>query len=136
MELKEMLTFLKIYAAVLATFLIIDAVWISMFVRKYYRQELGDLMRDSPNFVAAGIFYLFYAAGVVLLAINPAVSSGHLRVALVNGAVLGALAYGTYTITNFSIIRSWSLGLVGSDILWGAFLTALVAGVGYWVAIR
>jgi uncharacterized membrane protein len=127
-----MSAFLKPYLAVLISFLVVDAIWIGAVVRKYYRQELGDLMRESPNFVAAGAFYLFYAAGVVLLCVTPALKSGQPGVALVNGAVLGGLAYGTYTVTNYAIIKGWSLGLVGSDIVWGAFLTSLVAVVGYW----
>ena len=131
-----MISLLKPYLTVLIAFLAIDAVWIGAVVSQYYRHELGDLMRGSPNFAAAGIFYLFYAAGIVMLAVTPAVNAGQLRIALINGAVLGALAYGTYTVTNYAILHRWSLGLVGSDILWGAFLTAITASLGYWAAAR
>jgi len=128
--------FIKAYLATLAAFLAIDAVWIALFVSSYYEQEVGEMMRATPNALAAGIFYLFYAAGIVLLAVTPALKLGSLRSALINGAVFGGLAYGTYTITNYAVIEGWTLALVASDIAWGAFLTAVTAGIGYLVAAR
>ena len=52
---------------------------------------------------------------------------------LVAKLTLGALAYGTYTVTNYSLFEQWTPGLVVSDTAWGAFLTALCAAAGYAV---
>ncbi|NNF41292.1 MAG: DUF2177 family protein, partial [Woeseiaceae bacterium] len=51
-----------------------------------------------------------------------------------NGGVLGAISYGTFTLTNFSVLQGWTTGLVVSDIAWGTFLTAVSAGCGYLFA--
>ncbi len=128
--------FMKAYLATLFSFLLVDAAWIGLVVRPYYQRAIGDLLRDSFNAPAAGLFYLLYIAGVVFLAVMPALSAGTVRTALVNGAIIGALAYGTYTVTNFAILKGWTMGLVISDLLWGAFLTSLAAACGYWVAGR
>jgi uncharacterized membrane protein len=53
---------------------------------------------------------------------------------LTNGAVVGALAYGTYTLTNYAILTNWTPGLVYTDIVWGALLTAVVAAAGHLAA--
>lgn len=127
----EYMSLLKAYLGTTISFLIVDAIWISFFVQSYYQQAVGHLLLDSPNFVAAGLFYLAYAAGVVVLAVQPALASRSLKTAVVNGAVLGAIAYGTFTLTNFSVLKGWTTGLVFSDIAWGTFLTALSAGCGY-----
>lgn len=124
----------KAYIGTIVAFLIVDAVWIGLVVRDYYQDTVGQLLRDTPNYLAAGLFYLAYAAGIIILAVSPALKKRDVRIALGNGAVLGAIAYGTYTLTNFSVLKGWTIGLVVSDIVWGAFLTALSAGCGYLFA--
>ena len=128
--------FLKAFVGTAVPFLAIDAVWIAFFVSGYYRQTVGDLMLESPNFLAAGLFYVGYVAGVVMLAVRPAMATNKLKIALVNGAVVGAVAYGTFTFTNFAVLRGWTTGLVVSDIVWGTFLTGLSAGCGFLFARR
>ena len=128
------MSFLKAYAGTMVAFLAIDAAWISLFVSGYYRETLGQLLLDTPNFLPAALFYLLYAAGVVVLAVQPALAAQKLKTALINGAVLGAVAYGTFTLTNFSVLKGWTTGLVISDIVWGTFLTALSAVCGYLFA--
>ena len=52
-------------------------------------------MRENINYLAAGLFYLAYVAGIVFFAIAPALAEGSWRKAAFHGAVLGLLAYGT-----------------------------------------
>lgn len=126
--------FFRAYLGTTVTFLVVDAIWISLFVRDYYQDTVGHLLLDEPNFLAAGLFYVAYTAGVVVLAVKPALALRKITVALCNGAVLGAVAYGTFTLTNYSVLTGWTGGLVFSDIVWGTFLTALCAGCGFLTA--
>lgn len=128
------MTLVKAFIATTVTFLVIDAVWIALFVRSYYETQVGALLRETPNFVAALIFYLAYAFAVVVFAVRPALDTQRIVDALWLGALLGAIAYGTFTITNYAVLKDWTMGLVISDIAWGAFLTAVVAGSGYLAA--
>ena len=131
-RLREM--FVRAFFGFLVAFLVVDALWIALVLMPYYEETLGDLMQDSPNMAIAAVFYLAYAAGVVFLAIRPAWASGSVRTAILNGAVVGALCYGTYTITNNILFARWTPGLVISDIGWGIFVTALCAACGYLVS--
>ena len=125
---------LKAYAATIVSFLIVDAVWIALFVRPYYESQVGALLRDRPNFVAALVFYVAYAGAVCVLAVRPALATGRARDALIHGAILGAVAYGTYTVTNYAVLKGWTIGLVVSDLAWGAFLTGVAAACGFLAA--
>lgn len=127
---------IKAYIASIVTFLVIDAIWIALVVRSYYESQIGSLLRETPDFIAALVFYLAYAFAVVVLAVKPALSSKRLVDALMLGALLGAIAYGTFTITNYAVLKDWTIGLVVSDIAWGTFLTAVVAASGYLAARR
>lgn len=128
------MTMVKAYIATIVSFLVIDAIWIVFFVRSYYETQVGALLRESPNFIAALVFYLAYAFAVVFFAVRPALNSRRVADALLAGALLGAIAYGTFTITNYAVLKDWTMGLVISDIAWGTFLTAVVAASGYFAA--
>ncbi len=128
--------YFKAAAATAIAFLAIDLVWISFFLGAVYEAQLGDMMRDSPNGAAAAVFYVGYIAAIVFFAVRPALSGNGAKTALVNGAALGAVAYGTFTLTNYAIFAQWTLLLAVSDIAWGAFLTGSSAVVGYLVAQR
>jgi uncharacterized membrane protein len=48
--------------------------------------------------------------------------------------MIGAIAYGTFTVTNFTLFEGWTGILVWTDIAWGVFITALAASCGYYAA--
>ena len=126
----------KAYVAILVGFLAIDAVWIGLVARQLYADDLGDLMRSQPGAAAAGAFYLLYAAGIVFFAVQPALKAASAGTALFNGAFLGLLCYGTFTVTNYAVLTVWTPMLLVTDILWGMFITAVCAAIGYAVARR
>ena len=130
------MSFLKAFVGTAVPFLVIDALWIGFFVSGHYQETVGHLMLESPNFIAAGLFYVGYVAGTVVLAVLPAVATNTYKTALVNGGILGAIAYGTFALTNMSVMQGWTTGLVVTDIIWGTFLTGLSAGCGFLVARR
>jgi uncharacterized membrane protein len=87
--------FVKDYAITLIVFLGLDFLWLAFVARGFYTSQLGGLMRENINYLAAGLFYLAYVAGIVFFAIAPALAEGSWRKAAFHGAVLRLLAYGT-----------------------------------------
>ena len=122
------------YAATAATFLGLDYLWLSTTAGAFYRPRLGALLLDSPRIGIAALFYIFYSAAVVILAVTPANAQENGLLAFGLGAVLGAAAYGTYDITNLSTLRGWSVEVTIVDILWGTLLSGLAATAGYFAA--
>lgn len=123
-----------IYAVSLAVFLAVDAVWLRTVMYPLFQAHVGPLLRDPIRLEAALVFYLFYIAGVLYLATLPALRNGSLREAVINGGVIGFLAYGTYEATNMSTLKGWSWNMVVVDTGWGVFLTALTAAAGFYAA--
>jgi uncharacterized membrane protein len=128
------MNFVKAFAGVLIAFFVIDIIWISRVVRPMYDQQIGGLLRATPQVGAAAVFYLMYAAGIVYFAVLPALQSGVTRVALLNGAIFGGLAYGTYAFTNYAVLKGWTFKLVVADVAWGIVLTAVTAACGLFAA--
>lgn len=127
------MTYVVAYIATAVIFLGLDAIWLSRIALGMYRRELGSLLLEKPNLLIAGAFYLLYVAGIVILAIAPALGDGGWIRALLMGAVLGLVAYGTYDITNLSTLKGWSTLLALIDIAWGTALSAVSAAIGLWV---
>ncbi|MQY46604.1 DUF2177 family protein [Rhizobiales bacterium RZME27] len=124
-----------VYAGTLLSFLLIDAVWLGLIAKNFYRDQLGDLMLPSPNFAVAAIFYLFFAAAIVVLAVRPGLEVGSLWTTIGYGALLGLAAYGTYDMTNLSTLKGWPVTLSIVDMVWGTVLTAAASACGY-AAVR
>ncbi len=128
-----MLKYLGIYLSFLITLIAIDLVWLLGIAKNLYRNEMGDLMASDPKLIAGLAFYLLYALGVCIFVIIPALSKQSLLYALQYGALFGFFCYMTYDLTNLAVIRDFPTRLAFVDIAWGSFVTALSAGLAYWV---
>lgn len=125
--------FFKAWAGAAIFLLAVDAVWLGLVAKNFYRQQLGDLMLETVKLPVAALFYILYSAAVVLLASAAAARSGTLQDAIFLGAVLGFAAYGTYDITNLATLKNWPVVMSIVDMVWGTVLTAAVAAVGFWL---
>ena len=125
---------LWVYLISLVAFLAIDVIWLFTMSGRFYKPQLGGLMRDQANLLVALAFYLFYVVGVLVLAVGPALDAGSALKAAALGALLGFVAYGTYDFTNLATLNGWPPLVTVVDIVWGTSLTAVMATIGYYVA--
>lgn len=122
---------LKAFIAIAVVFTTVDIAWISLFLGDVYAAQLSSIMRESPLAAPALLFYVGYIIAIIFFAVRPALATQRVATALLNGGALGAVTYGTFTLTNHAILSAWSWHLVISDIAWGAFLTAVCSACGY-----
>ncbi|MCW1933056.1 DUF2177 family protein [Pararhodobacter zhoushanensis] len=125
-----------LYAITALLFLAIDALMLTLVMKPLFVRHLGATMRDSPMLAPAGLFYLAYVAGLVFLVSAPALRDADPVRALLQGAVIGAMAYGTYEFTSMSIMKDWSWAMVATDTLWGTVLTGFCAWAGVALLLR
>src|SRR5207302_9327745 len=102
------------YATTLIVFCCCDFVWLGWVAKDYYQSQLGGLLLAQPNWAAAVTFYALYAAGIVIFCISPALDAA----SLAKAALLGALAYATYDLSNLATLKSWPITLSLLDIAW------------------
>ena len=124
------------YLAAGIAFLAVDAIWLTVMADALYRPLLGDRLEPQFHLAPAIAFYLIYVGGIVFLAVLPALAAGKAATALLNGAVLGLVAYATYDLTNQATLRDWPLAVTLADIAWGMVVTALGASAGFLAARR
>jgi uncharacterized membrane protein len=115
---------------------VLDAIWLSTVGKNFYLTQLSGLLRDKPDLGVAAVFYVIYLGGIVYFAVMPALAGGGMSKALVNGAMLGFLAYATYDATNLSTLKGYTTAVAVVDVLWGTFLTGTAAAFGHLAAMR
>jgi uncharacterized membrane protein len=129
-----MLRYAVTYVTTLVAFALIDAVWLTLVAGPLYKQTLGPILLDSFRAVPAIVFYLLQIAGIMVFVV-PRVAGG--QTALLNfvfGALFGLFTYACFDLTNFAVLRSWTLYLTVTDIAWGCVLTGAASAIGIFAA--
>lgn len=128
--------FTKLYLVTVPVFLGIDFVWLTTMSKLFYQKKLGFLMAKNPNYLAAFIFYLLFAAGIVFFVISPALDKKSWIYALTAGAFFGLVCYATYDLTNLATVRDWPLSVTIVDLIWGAFVSAATSVAVYFISSK
>jgi uncharacterized membrane protein len=112
---------------------VLDAIWLSNMTSSFYKPELGNLLLSKPNAIPAILFYIIYAVGILVFAVNPALKLKSPIKALVFGALLGLVAYSTYDLSNLATVNGFTNTVALVDILWGMTLTGSVSVLTYFI---
>ena len=121
------------YIATAVVFFVIDIVWLGFVAKDLYQRHLGSLLKPDVNWIAGGIFYLLYIAGILIFSVYPAVNRDSFTHALIMGALFGFFAYATYDLTNLATLRDWPMAISLIDIAWGVCLTGAVSSISFFI---
>jgi uncharacterized membrane protein len=127
-----MLRIAMLYLSTLAILLAMDAFFLTFIAGPQFRATLGDLLLTKPRISPAILFYLMYAAGLLIFVSLPTAPGDWMRLVLFGG-LFGLIAYATYDLTNYTTLRPWTLKLVLIDLVWGTFVSASAATAGAWI---
>ncbi|MEN8614925.1 DUF2177 family protein [Dehalogenimonas sp. THU2] len=128
------MSFIKIallYVITLVIFLGIDFLWLAVISKNFYREHLGNLLKDSFNLAPALIFYFIYIVGLMVFVIIPAIDADSLLRAAGLGVLFGLVAYATYDLSNLATLKGWPMTVVVADLLWGMFISGIVSVAGF-----
>lgn len=122
------------YLAALIVLGLLDALWLGLVAKDFYRQAMGEQMVEQIRWAPALVFYLAYPAALVALALLPAGQPWPQQVA--RAALVGLVAYGVYDLTNLATLRQWPLRLALVDMAWGVTVSALAGAAAAWALRR
>ena len=121
------------YLLTTVVFFAVDMVWLGVVAKNLYKKYLGGFLSDQVNWTAAIIFYLLFIIGILIFAVYPSVNKDSVWSAILLGALFGFFTYATYDLTNLATLKDWPIQIVFIDIVWGAFLTAVVSLAGFYI---
>jgi len=124
---------IKLAAIGAVLFMVLDAIWLGVLMKRFYRDQLEPIVRladggIAPNWPAAFVVYILLGTGIALFVIPRAPT---VPLAAIYGALFGLVVYGVYDFTNYSTLRQWPFVLTMADVAWGAVASAACA-----VAVR
>lgn len=128
--------YLKLYAACVGTFFVLDIAWLGFIAKGFYQRQMGHLLAEQTRWGAAIAFYLIYVAAIVVLCVLPGIEKQSVARAAALGAVFGLAAYAAFDLTSLALLKGFPGGVVPVDLAWGVVLTASVAAAGAWVGLR
>ncbi len=123
--------FIKLYLITFVLFFAIDLLWLGLIAKNLYQRQIGHLMAEQVNWIAAIIFYLLFIAGLVFFVIMPAVNDGNIGKAVLFGALFGFITYATYDLTNLATLKDWPWQITVIDLAWGTFLGLSTSTLSY-----
>jgi uncharacterized membrane protein len=126
-----MMRVLIAYGVTLVVLLALDLVWLRFSADIVFRPYVGAVLTDNPNLAAAALFYLFFSGGLFFFAVMPGAKNDSVVTALINGALLGFLAYMTFDLTSLAILKGWSVTVSLIDVSWGTFVSGIAAASGF-----
>jgi uncharacterized membrane protein len=122
-----MLKYFAAYAAAALVMVALDVVWLGYIAKPLYQQGIGHLMAEQPNIAVAIIFYVIFAAGLMVFAIVPNMSSAQWSSTLISAALFGFFTYATYDLSNLATLKAWPTSLAIIDMAWGTVVSTLSA---------
>jgi uncharacterized membrane protein len=123
----------KTYIVTFLVFFIIDLIWLGLIAKNLYKNQIGHLMSNQPNWIAAIVFYFIFIFGLIYFVIAPALDSGEWTKALINGLIFGFITYSTYDLTNLATLQNWPIKITIIDLIWGTSLGGSVSTISYWI---
>ena len=122
--------FLRTYLLTLVPFVAMDGAWLGLVAPKFYKSQIGYIMAERPNWLAAILFYLLFIGGMVFFVTG---REGSISQAVLRGAFFGFICYATYDLTNLATLKDWPVLVTVVDMCWGTFLGAGTAAIAVWL---
>ncbi|WP_372991250.1 DUF2177 family protein [Sulfitobacter sp.] len=128
------MTILILYITTFAVFLGLDFLGLNFLIKPVFARDIGPLLLDSFRLLPAFIFYAFYIAVLLYFVSVPGLAQDKSVLwVFAQGALIGALGYGTYEFTNLATLKDWTPQMVATDFSWGVILTGVSATAGVWL---
>tara|TARA_A100001011_G_scaffold225552_1_gene233597 strand:- start:123 stop:503 length:381 start_codon:yes stop_codon:yes gene_type:complete len=117
---------LRVYLVALAVFLIIDLVWIGLVAKNFYFSQLDSLLSGQVNWAPALLFYALFILGLVVFVILPHQEAPVIK-QLLYCILFGAVTYGTWNLTCYSLFKDFPWQVVAVDLTWGCCISTIVS---------
>ena len=110
------------------TLLILDFLWIGMYMGKKYGVMIEKIQKIKMSGGPEKIFYAVLAYSLMVLGLNlfvlPRINTNNVKLkdCLIHGFLFGIILYGVYDFTCAAVLKDWDIKLAFIDIFWGGFV--------------
>lgn len=108
-----------------STLLILDALWIMLFMGPRYKIMIKNIQGSD---LKTNILYALLAYTLMVIGLNhfvlPRIDVKNITIkdCLSSGFMFGLVVYGVYDFTIGAVMKKWDMQLAVIDVLWGGFV--------------
>ena len=130
-----MLDILQYGVIALIIYFLLDFIWTLLVAKQLYEREVGEYVREKPNYFASILVMIFFSLGLSFFVIEPAITNTNVVFAMLAGLFFGFVAATFYALSNIAVFKKWSLPLALIDITWISFLSAATSAFTYLIFV-
>lgn len=133
----SMIRFMFLFLPSLATYILLDLVWLGLLMRDFYLKHLSVFSRLAgkafslhiPTAIATWTLIVLGALFFVL----PLISRTNVWYSFMVGACYGFVVYGVYNLTNYAVLPQWPAIVVLVDTAWGIAINGVFGIVLFYL---
>lgn len=114
------------------TLLILDILWIILFMKSKYLIQV-EKIQHSPmkvNTVAMVLAYALMILGLCVFVVPYMSKQKSMINNVIHAGLFGLVVYGIFDFTNMAVLEQWDIKLAIIDIMWGCFVYIVAALTG------
>lgn len=115
---------------VFVIYLIFDITMITLYVGKQFSKIVSNIQGGRKmiiRLVPAILCFLLISFGIVYFVLDKIREDHIIEDSFKYGGVFGAIVYGVFDLTNYSMFTDYSLKIVMIDVIWGTLLGSIVS---------
>jgi uncharacterized membrane protein len=121
--------YMKIFFLSIVIMGVFDVLWLWLYMKPRFYQAVRSIQGTEPQIRAIGLLvYVLLGLAMVWFAVSPRILTS-----VLNGMVLGLVVYGTYDLTNYAVFTNYPVRVVRDDMIWGAVMMGVSAGLVSWL---
>lgn len=126
--------FIKAFAILFISFIVLDFIWLGVFAKSFYVGQLSKIGRIEDGefkivYWAGALVYVLLSIAIIYFVIPQIAPGDSILIVFGKGALLGLCMYGVYDMTNYATLKDWTISLSLADMAWGTFLCGTVTSI-------
>jgi uncharacterized membrane protein len=133
--MNKLLSFIIVFLL----YIIFDGTMIALFMGKYFGRVVEKIQRGrkmSSRILPAVLCFLILAFGIVYFVLDRIRDDHIVEDSFRYGGVFGAVVYGVFDLTNYSIFSDYTAGTVLIDMAWGTILASVVSIITKFLFVK
>ena len=127
------------FIVVFLLYIILDGTMITLFMGKYFGgvvEKIQGGRKMSVRILPAVICFLILAFGLVYFVLDRIRDDHIVEDSFRYGGVFGAVVYGVFDLTNYSMFSDYTIGTVLIDMAWGTILGSVVSMITKFLFVK
>lgn len=127
------------FIVVFLIYIFLDGTMIALFMGKYFGgvvQKIQGGRKMSARIIPGILCFLLISFGIVYFVLDRIRDDHIVEDSFRYGGVFGAVVYGVFDLTNYSMFSDYTVGTVLIDMAWGTILGSVVSMITKFLFVK